>query len=57
MTKHKCKKCGTEFKEIRQPIVVCQECGLVQLVPYSYRPKREMAIQDNYETRFVKTND
>ena len=55
--KYHCKKCGTEFTEIRQPIVVCQECGLVQLVPYSYRPKREMAIQDNYETRFVKTND
>ena len=50
MNKYKCKKCNTEFKEIRQPIVVCQECGQVQLVPYSYRPIHE-THSIKYETR------
>ena len=48
--KYKCKKCNTEFKEIRQLIVVCQECGQVQLVPYSYRPIHE-THSIKYETR------
>ena len=51
--KYKCKKCNTEFKETRQPIVVCQACGMVQLVPYSYRPNQE-THSVKYETRRSK---
>ena len=51
MTKYKCKKCNAEFKEIRLPIVVCQECGQVQLVPYQYRPEQETPHIIKYETR------
>ena len=50
MNKYKCKKCNTQFPEIRQPIVVCQECGQVQLVPYEYRSIHE-THSIKYETR------
>ena len=43
--KYHCTKCKTEITEIRHPIVVCQYCLEVQLVPFRYRPK--------YETREV----
>jgi hypothetical protein len=52
MNKYYCTKCKTEIKEIQQPIVVCQECLLVQLVPYKYRPVREQYFK-NYETRGI----
>jgi len=48
--KYYCKRCKTEITGIGHPIVVCQNCLLVQLVPYRYRPQYETHVK-KYETR------